>query len=352
MKNHSLRWLLFFSITLIHSWHSLLAADTTTPPVVPPAGGNIATNISLSLTAPAKRAPWQQHLTLGPGDALNLAMFVNDAADQVRENVIIGPDGRISYLQAQGIMAAGLTIDELRAKMDAELGKYYRSPKTIVTPAAIRSKKYIVLGAVVNKGVFTFDRPLTVIEAIARAGGLETGVFEQATVETADLSHSFLVRQGQRVPIDFEKLFQQGDLSQNVSLEPNDYLYFASTGANEVYVLGEVQLPGIMPYTANSSVISAISTRGGFTAKAFKGRVMVIRGSLTHPETFVINTSEIIDAKSKDFRLQPKDIVYVAPRPWHRAEELLDGATRSFIEGVVVAYTGAHVGPFIDPIIK
>ncbi|MDB6125671.1 MAG: Polysaccharide export protein [Pedosphaera sp.] len=345
MKNHSCRWLVLIHLTLFSGWHSAIAADA------PPAAGGIETT-NLSLAAPAKRAEWQRRLTLGPGDALNFSMFINDAAEQPRENVVIGPDGRISYLQAQDIMAAGLTIDELRTKMDVELGKFYRSPKTIIFPAAMHSKKYFVLGAIVNKGVFTFDRPLTVIEAIARAGGLETGVFERNTVETADLSHSFLVRQGKRIPVDFQKLFQHGDLSQNIALEPNDYLYFASASANEVYVLGEVLAPGTMPLTGNATTIAAITTRGGFTSKAYKTRVLIIRGSLTHPETFVVNTSEILDAKAKDFKLQPKDIIYVAPRPWHKVEELLDDATRAFIEGVVITYTGARVGPFIDPIIK
>jgi polysaccharide export outer membrane protein len=56
------------------------------------------------------------------------------------------------------------------------------------------------------------------IEAIAQAGGLETGMFEQNTVELADLSHSFMIRNGQRLPVDFEQLFQRGDLSQNIAL--------------------------------------------------------------------------------------------------------------------------------------
>ena len=57
-------------------------------------------------------------------------------------------------------MATGLTIDELRAKMDEALAKYYQNPRTIITPVAFHSKKYFMLGAVANKGVYTFDRPL------------------------------------------------------------------------------------------------------------------------------------------------------------------------------------------------
>ena len=65
------------------------------------------------------------------------------------------------------------------------------------------------------------------------------------TLELADLERSFLVRNGQRVPVDFERLFERGDLSQNIPLQPDDYLYFALASANEIYVLGEVMMPGV-----------------------------------------------------------------------------------------------------------
>jgi protein involved in polysaccharide export with SLBB domain len=316
------------------------------------------TNRSLSVLASAQRAPWQERLTLGAGDTLNFALLNPDGSDtknpliDYRDNVAISPDGRVTYLQAQDVMAAGLTIDELRAKIDAELGKYLRLPHAVITPVSIRSKKFFILGAVVNKGEFVLERPITLIEAIARAGGLETGVFERNTVEIADLSHSFMIRQGKRLPVDFERLFQHGDLTQNIAIEPNDYIYFASASANEIYILGQVNNPGVMPYLPNASVLTAITTRGGFTLRAFKGRVLIVRGSLKRPETFVINTGDILDAKVPDFRLQPRDIVYVSTKPWARAEELLDTATSTFIQSVIVTYTGDKVGPFINSLVK
>ncbi len=339
MKKRSLGWP---APVLLLLTFFIASARAQTPP---PAGG-----MSLSV-APAQRAPWQEHLTLGPGDTLDFAMYINDNFDQPRNDVVIGPDGLVTYLEARDIMASGLTIEELRAKMDAELGKYYRSPKTVITPVGIHSKKYYVLGSVVNKGVYAFDRPLTIIEAIGRAGGLETGVFERNTVEMADLSRSFVVRHGQKLPVDFEKLYQQGDLSQNIPLEPDDYLYFASSGANEIYVLGQVLSPGTTAYTPGIGAIGAIASRGGFAIKAYKSRVLIVRGSLSHPQTFEVNTHEALDGKAPDFRLQPRDIVYVSPRPWARAEQLLDDSTRAFIEALVVTYTGAKVGPFINPIV-
>ncbi len=301
-----------------------------------------ATNLSLSVTAPNKRAAWQQRLTLGPGDSLNLQLF--DVPDSARTEVPIGPDGRISFLQARDILATGLTIDELRAKIDKALAEYYQNPRSIITPAAFHSKKYIVLGAVANKGVFTFDRPLTVIEAIARAGGLETGLYATRTVELADLQRSFLMRDGQRVPVDFERLFQRGDLSQNIPLQPDDYLYFALASANEIYVLGEVLVPGLQVFAANPSAISAITSRGGFTYRAFKSRVLVVRGSLDQPQTFVVDTAAILAGKAPDFKLQPRDIVYVGRNPWVAAAEVVDMAAKAFVQSALVTATTLHVG--------
>ena len=315
----------------------IIALTATALPAADPAAP------TLSATSSVRRAKWQERLTLGPGDVLNFSLF--DVPESARPEVAIGPDGRVNFLQVQDVMATGLTIDELRAKFDAELGKYYRNPRTIITPSAIRSKRFYVLGAVTQKGVFLLDRPLTVIEAIARAGGLATGLYERNTVEAADLPHSFLVRQGKRMPVDFEKLFQQGDLAQNIPLEPDDYLYFPSSSLNEIYVLGEVLAPGTVGFKPNASIIAAITDRGGFTEKAYKQRVLVVRGSLNQPETIVVSASDMLKGKTPNFKLQPKDIVYVAAKPWAKAEELLDNATASFVQAAVVTWTGIHATP-------
>jgi len=313
----------------------LPAAESATP-----AAGVVP---SLPVAAPFKRADWQQRLTLGPGDTLNLQLF--DMPDSARTEVPIGPDGRISFLQVRDIMAAGLTIDELRAKMDEALAKFYQNPHSIIIPVAYYSKKYIVLGAIVNKGVYTFDRPLRVIEAIARAGGLETGLYAARTVELADLQRSFLLRNGKRVPVDFEGLFQRGDLSQNIPLQPDDYLYFALASANEIYVLGEVMVPGVQVFAAKPSAVSAIAMAGGFTPRAYKSRVLVVRGSLDHPETFVVDAAAIVSGRAPDFKLLPRDIVYVGRNPWVVAGEIVDMAAKAFVQSALVTATTRFVAP-------
>src|SRR5262245_56555537 len=133
MNNPSLkRWIPVFVCLLAGSRIGLTADDAA------PA------NVSLSVRAPDKRAAWQQKLTLGPGDVLNLSLF--EMPETARNEVPISPDGRITFLQARDVMAAGLTVDELRTKLDETLGKFYQNPRVVIMPASIHSKKYFVLG--------------------------------------------------------------------------------------------------------------------------------------------------------------------------------------------------------------
>jgi protein involved in polysaccharide export with SLBB domain/capsular polysaccharide biosynthesis protein len=318
------------------------AMDTNTTLLTEPPPNDPSTEPAghFSVVSAAQRAEWQKNLTLGPGDVLSFGLYGEPTLS--RAEVTIGPDGRISFLEAQDVLASGLTIDGLRDRMDQALGKFRRSPRSIITPVSFHSKKYYVLGKVVQRGVYTLDRPTTVLEALARAKGIENGQVDYDVVDVADLKHAFLMRQNKRIAVDFEKLFSGGDLSQNVPLEPGDYLYFPSADVKEVYVLGEVALPGPVTYRPELSMLSAISARGGFNAAAFKSHVLVVRGSLNHPQTFVAGLGTTAETMN-DFKLQPNDIIYVSWRPFYRGEELLDLAATAFVQAAVSGFVGESV---------
>jgi protein involved in polysaccharide export with SLBB domain/capsular polysaccharide biosynthesis protein len=321
--------------------HGLVAAEATPAPAVAQVAPESATT-AFSVVSPAQRAQWQQKLTLGPGDLLNLALYGEPQLDA--NEVPVGPDGRISYLEASGVEAAGLTVDEFRERLNQELSKFRRAPQAIVVPVAYKSKKYFVLGKVAHRGAFALDRPMTLLEAVGRAGGMETGLSsDRSLIELADLSRAFISRGGRQLPVNFEKLFQEGDLTQNVPLEPNDYIYFPAANQKEVFVLGAVQFPGSYQYTQNTGALGAVAARGGFSARAWQKKILVIRGGLRQPETFEVNAADIFSAAKPDVRLQPRDIVYVSERPWARAEELLDLAAQAFVTSAVVTVTGERV---------
>ena len=307
---------------------------------------------AFSISSPTDLADWQKRLTLGPGDLMNISLY--EQPETLRSGVAIGPDGRMNYLQARDVVATGLTVDELRERLESVLLKFYRPPlRVVVQPVAYNSKKYYVLGNVTTKGVFALDRPTTVLEAIARAKGFTSTPQRRTTLVLADLSRSFLIRKEasgtfHRVPVDFENLFLHGDLTQNVALAPDDYLYFPPLDLQDVYVFGEVLSAGPVPYSSEMSAMRALVARGGFTPRSYRSRVLIVRGSLKQPQTIIVDTTDILTAKARDVKLQPRDIVYVNRRPWYKAEELIEAAVTAFFRSAVVYSTGEHVGPIID----
>jgi protein involved in polysaccharide export with SLBB domain len=330
-----------------------LPSVTASPAVQAP---NLAPPVELArrmaATSAASHAPhldpWQERLTLGPGDVLEISLYGHP--DSARRGIFIGPDGRLNYLQASEIEAAGLTVDELRAQLESVLGKFHLKPRVVINPVAYNSKKYFILGNVQNVGPFLLNRPVTILEAVARAGGLVTSAEYRNVVVQADLSRSFLARTdatgaATRVPVDFEAIMMRGDLSQNLSLNPGDYLYFPPIDTQEIYVVGAVPAPGVTPYTQELSALGAIVARGGFEERAYRGKILVIRGSLNDPKTFIVDANAILAGKQRDFPLQNKDIIYVARRPFSKVEELGEAAITSFLNGLIWGWTQNRVIP-------
>ena len=286
---------------------------------------------------PALASSWTQRYTLGPGDVFDFSLF--GRPDLTRVNLFIEPDGNISYLQATEIHAEGLTVEELRGKIEECLSTYYKRPRVMIAPKELHSKKYFILGKVEAAGAYPMDHPVTLVEAIAQAKGVELGLVEDKTVELCDYAHSFLLRGGKHMPVDFQRLFVEGDTSQNVALEPNDYIYMASAISNNIFILGEVRAPGSQGFSPNLSVTGAIALRGGFTDVAYRDRVLVLRGSIQHPQHFVVDINKTLRGVQCDFRLEPKDVIYVNARPWQFAEELLDTAISAFTTAATTTWT-------------
>jgi protein involved in polysaccharide export with SLBB domain/capsular polysaccharide biosynthesis protein len=305
---------------------------------------NAAASAVLSASSETpKPAAWQQRFTVGAGDIFHLRIY--GRTDSIRTRVTVGPDGRISFMDAQSVLVAGLTVDEMRVRLDQELEKFYKNARTIITPVEWHSKKYHLLGAVVDRGTYPLDRPMTIIEAVARGRGIASGLLGHNTVELADMARAFIVRNGKRLPVDFERLFHQGDLSQNILIEPDDYLYFPSGTMNEVYLLGAVASPGPLGLTSENTLMGVLTVRGGFLPTAYKQRVLVVRGSLEKPETFVINVEAVLTGREKDFVLKPKDIIYVADKPWQKASELAQLALNSFVQAMTTSWVGNNIKP-------
>ena len=275
---------------------------------------------------------WQTRYTLGPGDTVTFSIY--DRPDLTRENVQIAPDGTVSYLQAISVRAEGLTLDQLRTRVEQELSNYQKNVKVIISPSTINSKDFSIIGRVRKPGSYTLDRPTSILEAIAMAEGIQIGTVRGSAFELADFERSFVARKGKKLNVDLAGLYYEGDFSQNAYLEPDDYIYVASNLDNEVYVLGSVLDPGRRKMPVKLTISQAIAEAGGFSDEAFRMRVLLIRGSIHNPETKIVNVKEILTGKAPDIELASKDIIFVAKRPFEMVERVLDSAIITFMQTV------------------
>ncbi|MBS1787943.1 MAG: polysaccharide export protein [Acidobacteria bacterium] len=105
---------------------------------------------------------------LGPEDVISVDVF--DQPNYSRANIIVPPNGRISYPLIGHINIAGRTIEELEAEFTEKLSEYIREPKVSIQIAQVHSLKFMVIGDVAQPGIYEMTRRMSVTEALAKAG--------------------------------------------------------------------------------------------------------------------------------------------------------------------------------------
>ena len=262
--------------------------------------------------------PPTNFFTLGPGDRIDIEVL-GDGNGPI--STFVGPDGKIYFHLLPGLNVWGLTLAQAKQLLEKELAQYVRDPHIAITLRGIESKRVWVLGRLNDPGIYVLAAPMTVVEAITKAGGLFTSRFSGTTEELADLHHSFLIRKGEFLPIHFHKLLREGDMTQNIYLEPDDFIYLPSSLSQEIYVLGAVYQPRAVGFKDQVTLVSAIANARGPIANAYLSHVVIVRGSLSQPSIAIVNLKAIMVGKAPDIRLQPRDIVYVPFDPFQSLEK-------------------------------
>ena len=83
----------------------------------------------------------------------------------------------------------------------------------------------------------------------------------------------------------------------------------------EVSVLGQVNEAGSYPYKPGLTLMQAISLAGGMNALAQKRKVKLLRDTDKGRQTFEVDVTAILDARTNDLPLEPGDIVFVPESP-------------------------------------
>jgi polysaccharide export outer membrane protein len=278
--------------------------------------------------------------TLGPGDRIALELI--DETNTATE-LTVGPDGKIYYNLLPGIDVWGMTLEQTKQALEKGLARFIRQPPQIaVSLRGVQSQRFWVLGRVQSPGVYNMTNTTTALEALSLAGGSAALQTSQdvgtlgANDDLIDLRRSFIVRKGKLLPVDFQALVEKGDMSQNVYLEPDDFLYFPPAVAREVYVIGAVGLPSTVPYSEGMTMMGAISSCLGTAKEAYLSHVAIVRGSLTEPKVAIINYKDVITGQVPDVVLQPHDIVYVPYEPYRYIVRYANLILNTFVASVAI----------------
>lgn len=296
--------------------------------------------LPLGAVDPVKPAPYRLQCT----DRLYIVVYGDPTT---RRQVLVDPSGNVNYLFSKNVPARGRTLAELREDLTQRMATYYKDPLLMITLVDCLGDHYSILGEVREPGYKKIEGSATILTAICDAKGFNTCLFRDQTVDQSDLEKSFMIRDGQYIPIDFIRLIEEGDISQDLRLQNNDYIYIGAKGLKKVYILGEVTTPAVVEFLDDMTLAQAIAEGGGITTSA-SSRVAVIRGSLTLPIRFLVDINRIIKGKAMDFPLEPGDIVYVPPMKFSVLKEIVKMGIANFVS-IVAAAAGAATYVSIQP---
>ena len=282
---------------------------------------------------------------LGPGDAI--AIKALDADEISSASMRIDPTGFISLPLLGRVTVGGRTVQGLEEELNARLKTYVREPKVAVTVIEYRSQPVSVIGSVAQPGVHQLEGRKTLIEILAKAGGLkpdaadaikitrrnEGGPIPLASAVT-DSSGQFSVAE-----VSLKDIMQATRPEENILIQPNDVI--SVPRADLVYVIGDVKKPGGFVLTERRSILSlqALAMAEGYTQTAAPHRAVIIRPAAT-PEASRIeipaNLKEILSGKRPDIELLPEDILFVPNNAAKTAAKniistALSAATSAFI---------------------
>lgn len=240
----------------------------------------IALSLFLAGSATLFASTQQPEYAVGPLDVLTITVW--EQAD-LSGRFTVGADGDISYPLLGNVRVAGLTPRAIEALLRSRLADgYLKKPQVTVEVTQFLSQRIFMMGEVTTPGPLPLTGELTLLEALARAGG----VTENAGGELV-LLRSARGPDSQGGPLaagakDVSELarvsirdLRAGTFSQNVTLQDGDTIFVPR--AEAVYVLGQVNNPGSYTIEPGMTVLRAISLAGGVTQIGSTTRVKIVR---------------------------------------------------------------------------
>lgn len=151
---------------------------------------------------------------LQPGDIIHISVWREEGLDQ---DVLVRPDGGISFPLVGNLHAKGMTVDELASAISRKIERYIPGPMVTVSVKQIVGNVIDVIGRVNKPGAFVIQGDVTVIQALAMAGGL-TPYADKKDIKILRTDHG----KQRAIPFNYKQVEQGEALEQNIQLQAGD----------------------------------------------------------------------------------------------------------------------------------
>lgn len=188
----------------------LALATGAARPAEPAAGSKPKEGSIPELNATALAPEDLPEYKVGSGDSLRI--FVWKEPD-LTQNVTVRIDGRITVPLLGDLIANGKTSAALASEITTQLSKFVENPLVTVVVGQAESARFFMIGEVKNPGPHPLVANLTIVQALALAGGFQ---------QFAKKDEILLIRGSHATKINFDKLQDGSDLAQNFILEAGD----------------------------------------------------------------------------------------------------------------------------------
>jgi polysaccharide export outer membrane protein len=254
---------------------------------------------------------------IGPGDELAITMWKGAVGE--KKEVLVRPDGKISFGFVENLSVTGLTPTNLDDLLTRKLEKYVKTPRLDVVVSKYDSKYVTLVGALIinptrrsGPGKYELTGRHTVLEMIYKAGGPNPN----ANLKEVQVRR----KNGRFFLVDLEKAVNLGDRSQEIILDDGDTIFIPTLAldAKRVFVFGEVEKPGAYTYTGSEmTLIDAIAKAGGPTIYAVPVSTKIVRGDITNPEIISADLKNLMEKgdQTQNLALFNGDLVFI-PRSY------------------------------------
>ncbi len=194
--------------------------------------------------APETKETGEREYYIDVSDVLDISVW--QIPDLSKSEVIVRPDGKISFPLIGDIKAEGLTLTQLDNIITEKLKAYVKTPEVsiMIRRFGEQTNKIVVLGEIRSPGVYKFNVPPTITEVVASAGGYS----DYAVLNSIMIIRGDIRTKLEAIRVNVAQVLKSGRLSQNIFLKPNDIVYVPRSFIGKINTFLTIIQPGISEY--------------------------------------------------------------------------------------------------------